>query len=65
MLLGFKNPAFKPLIGQTVAQVAKARGVSAEDVVIDLVSQNGAHVDVAYFLMSEDNVRRQTAFLGS
>jgi N-acyl-D-amino-acid deacylase len=61
LLLGFKNPAFKPLIGQTVAQVAKARGVSAEDVVIDLVSQNGAHVDVAYFLMSEDNVRRQTA----
>ena len=29
--------------------------------VIDLVSENGAHVDVAYFLMSEDNVRRQTA----
>jgi len=61
LLLGFKNPAFKPLIGQTVAAVAKRRGVSAEDVVIDLVSENGAHVDVAYFLMSEDNVRRQTA----
>ena len=61
LLLGFKNPAFKPLIGQTVAEVAKQRGVSAEDVVIDLVSTNGAHVDVAYFLMSEDNVRRQTA----
>jgi N-acyl-D-amino-acid deacylase len=61
LLLGFKNPAFKPLIGQTVAEVAKQRGVSAEDVVIDLVSANGAHVDVAYFLMSEGNVRRQTA----
>lgn len=61
LLLGFKNPAFKPLIGQTVAEVAKERGATAEDVVIDLVSANGAHVDVAYFLMSEDNVRRQTA----
>ena len=61
LLLGFKNPAFKPLIGQTVAAAAKARGVSAEDLVIDLVSGNGAHVDVAYFLMSEENVRRETA----
>jgi N-acyl-D-amino-acid deacylase len=61
LLLGFKNPVFKPLIGQTVSEVARQRGVSAEDVVIDLVSENGAHVDVAYFLMSEDNVRRQTA----
>lgn len=61
LLLGFKNQALKPLIGKTVAEVAKARGVSAEDVVVDLVSENGAHVDVAYFLMSEENVRRQTA----
>lgn len=61
LLLGFKNPAFKPLIGRTVAEVAKQRGASAEDVIIDLVSGNGAHVDVAYFLMSEENVRRQTA----
>lgn len=61
LLLGFKNPAFKSMIGQTVAEVAKQRGVSPEEVVVDLVSGNGAHVDVAYFLMSEDNVRRQTA----
>ena len=32
LLLGFKNPVFKPLIGQTVSEVARQRGVSAEDV---------------------------------
>jgi N-acyl-D-amino-acid deacylase len=61
LLLGFKNPALRPLIGKTLAQVAAERHTSPEDTAIDLVIANGARVDVAYFLMSEDNVRRQIA----
>jgi N-acyl-D-amino-acid deacylase len=61
LLLGFKNPALRPLIGKTLAQVSTERGVSAEDAAIDLVIENGARVEVAYFLMSESNVRRQIA----
>jgi N-acyl-D-amino-acid deacylase len=61
LLLGFKNPALRPLIGKTLAEVASARHTSPEDTAIDLVIANGARVDVAYFLMSEDNVRRQIA----
>jgi len=61
LLLGFKNPALRPLIGKTLAEVAADRHTSAEDTAIDLVIANGARVDVAYFLMSEDNVRRQIA----
>jgi N-acyl-D-amino-acid deacylase len=61
LLLGFKNPALKPLTGKTLAEVAKARGVSAQDAAIDLVIEDGSRVDVAYFLMSEDNVRREVA----
>jgi len=61
LLLGFKNPALRPLIGKTLAEVATARHTSPEDTAIDLVIANGARVDVAYFLMSEDNVRRQIA----
>ena len=61
LLLGFKNPKLKPLTGRTLASVAKERGVSPEDVAIDLVIEDGSRVDVAYMLMSEDNVRRQTA----
>lgn len=59
LLLGFKNPALRPLIGKTLADVAAARKVSPEEAAIDLVIEDGTEVRVAYFLMSEDNVRRQ------
>jgi N-acyl-D-amino-acid deacylase len=61
ILLAFKNPKLKPLTGKTLADVAKARRVSPEDAAIDLVIEDGSRVGVAYFLMSEDNVRREVA----
>ncbi len=61
LLLAFKNPSLRPLIGKTLADVATTRGVSPEDAAIDLVIENGARVEVAYFLMSEDNIKRQIA----
>jgi N-acyl-D-amino-acid deacylase len=61
LLLQFKNPALKPLVGKTLAEVARQRGKSPEDTAIDLVIEDGTRVGVAYFLMSEDNVRRETA----
>ena len=61
LLVGFKNPALKGLTGKTLAQVAKDRGVSPEDAAIDLVIEDGSRVQVVYFLMSEQNVARQTA----
>ena len=61
LLLEFKNPALKPLTGKTLAEVARLRGVSPEDAAIDLVIEDGTRVGVAYFLMSEDNVRREVA----
>jgi N-acyl-D-amino-acid deacylase len=61
LLLAFKNPKLKPLTGKTLAEVAKMRGVSPEDAAIDLVVEDGTRVGVGYFLMSEDNIRRQVA----
>jgi N-acyl-D-amino-acid deacylase len=61
LLLAFKNPALKPLTGKTLAAVAQIRGVSAEDAAIDLVIEDGSRVGVAYFLMSEENIRREVA----
>ena len=61
LLLAFKNPALKPLTGKTLAEVAKMRGKSPEDTAIDLVIEDGTRVGVAYFLMSEDNVKKQVA----
>lgn len=61
LLVGFKNPKLKPLTGKTLAEVAKARGVSPEDAAIDLVIEDGSRVQVVYFSMSEANVARQVA----
>jgi len=59
LLLEFKNPKLKPLTGKTLAEVARMRGVSPEDAAIDLVIEDGSRVGIAYFLMSEDNIRRE------
>jgi N-acyl-D-amino-acid deacylase len=59
LLLALKNPQLKPLTGKTLAEVARTRGVSPEDAVIDLVIEDGSRVGAAYFLMSEDNIRRE------
>jgi len=61
LLLSFKNPQLKPLTGKTLAEVARMRRVSPQDAAIDLVIEDGSRVEVAYFLMSEDNVRRESA----
>lgn len=61
LLLAFKNPKLKNLTGKSLAQVARERGVSPEDVAVDLVIEDGTRVGIAYTLMSEDNVRRLTA----
>jgi N-acyl-D-amino-acid deacylase len=54
--IGFKTAKLKPLTGKTLAEVAKMRGTSPEDTMIDLVIEDHTRVDTAYFLMSEDNV---------
>ena len=56
LLLGFKNDALKPLTGKTLAEVAKLRGKSPEETVLDLIIEDDSMVGTAYFLMSEDNV---------
>ena len=61
LLLEFKNPALKPLMGKTLAEVAHERGVSPEEAAIDLVIEDGSRVGAAYFLMSEPNIRREVA----
>jgi N-acyl-D-amino-acid deacylase len=61
LIFGVKHPALKPLIGRTIAQVAKQRGVSAENAIIDLVLEDDAgDLDtIAYTFISEDNIPRQ------
>ncbi len=61
LLVGFKSDALKPLTGKTLAEVAKARGKSPAQTAMDLVVEDDSRVGTIYFLMSEDNVKRQVA----
>jgi N-acyl-D-amino-acid deacylase len=54
--IGFKNEKLKALTGKTLAQVARERGTSPEDTMVDLVIEDHSRVDTVYFLMSEENV---------
>ncbi len=61
LLLAFKNERLKPLTGKTLGEVARLRGTAPEATAIDLVIEDGSRVGAAYFLMSEENIRRQIA----
>jgi N-acyl-D-amino-acid deacylase len=61
LLVAFKNDKLKPLTGKTLAEVAKMRGKSPQETAMDLVIEDDSRVGTVYFLMSEDNVRRQVA----
>src|SRR5688572_26716226 len=59
LLVGFKNEKLKHLTGKTLGEVARMRSKSPEDTAMDLVIEDGSRVGTVYFLMSEENVRKQ------
>src|SRR5262249_40865666 len=61
LLLGFKSDKLKPLTGKRLSEVAKMRGTSPEDTIIDLVIEDNSRVEAAYFLMSEENIAKEVA----
>jgi N-acyl-D-amino-acid deacylase len=61
LLVAFKADSLKYLTGKTLAEVARMRGTSPEETAMDLVIADGSRVGTVYFLMSEDNVRREAA----
>ena len=59
LLVGFKNESLRHLTGKTLGQVAKIRGKSPEETAIELVIEDDSRVSTVYFLMSEENVKKQ------
>jgi N-acyl-D-amino-acid deacylase len=59
LLSGFRSDALKPLTGKTLAEVARMRGKPPEEVVMDLVVEDDSNVGAIFFLMSEENIRKQ------
>jgi N-acyl-D-amino-acid deacylase len=61
LLVGFRADSLKYLTGKTLAEVAGIYGTTPEEVAMDLVVKDGSRVGTVYFMMSEDNVRKQVA----
>ena len=59
LLVEFKSEALKPLTGKTLAEVAKLRGESVPDAIMNLVLEDRSRVGTVYFMMSEDNILKQ------
>jgi N-acyl-D-amino-acid deacylase len=58
-LVEFKNEALKPLTGKTLAQAATMRRKDPVETIMDLVLEDQSRVGAVYFMMSEDNIRKQ------
>jgi N-acyl-D-amino-acid deacylase len=61
ILVGFKNDSLKYLTGKNLAEVAQMRNTSPAETIIDLIIHDNSRVDAIYFLMSEENIKKQIA----
>ncbi len=61
LVVGFKEDSLKYLTGKTLTEVAALRGTSPEVTAMDLVIADHSRVGTVYFLMAEENVKRQIA----
>ena len=59
LLVEFKSEKLKPLTGKTLAEAAKLRGENPVDTIMNLVLEDRTRVGTVYFMMSEDNIRKQ------
>lgn len=61
LVVGFKQDSLKKYIGKTLGQIAKEFGKSPEETAMDLIIKDSTRVECLYFLMNEDNVKKQIA----
>ncbi len=61
LLVGFKSEKLKPLTGKSLAEVAKMRGKDPIETIMDLILEDRSRIDSIYFLMSEENVKKELA----
>jgi N-acyl-D-amino-acid deacylase len=61
LLVGFKSEKLKPLTGKSLAEVAKIRGKDPIETIMDLIAEDESRIDSIYFVMSEENVKKELA----
>jgi len=61
LLASFRTEKLKPYTGKTLAEVARMRGKDPIETIMDLVLEDRSRIGTIYFLMSEDNIKKQIA----
>jgi N-acyl-D-amino-acid deacylase len=61
LLVGFRNEDLRFLIGKTLADVAKDRKRTPRETIVDLIYEDNSRIQVVYFSMSEENIRKKIA----
>src|SRR5258708_34321997 len=59
LLASFRTEKLKPLTAKTLAEVAKMRGKDPVETIMDLVLEDRSRIGTIYFLMSEENIKKQ------
>ncbi|MEN8249967.1 MAG: amidohydrolase family protein, partial [Bacteroidota bacterium] len=61
LLVGFKNPDLRKYIGQSVGEIARERGISPQQAVVDLIDEDDSRIQAVYFTMSPENIKKKVA----
>jgi N-acyl-D-amino-acid deacylase len=59
LLASFRSEKLKPLTGKTLAEAARLRGEDPVETIMNLVLEDRSRIGTIYFLMSEDNIKKQ------
>jgi N-acyl-D-amino-acid deacylase len=62
ILAGFSNEKWRPSNGKTLDEVAKTMGKDPQNAIIDLLIENNGNIGTIYFLMIEENVKKQMRY---
>ncbi|UJH67333.1 N-acyl-D-amino-acid deacylase family protein [Allomuricauda sp. SCSIO 65647] len=61
LLVGFRTGKLRKYIGKYLPEVAQELGKSVEETLVDLIVEDGSRIQVVYFSMSEDNIKKKLA----
>jgi N-acyl-D-amino-acid deacylase len=61
LLVDFTNDSLKRFTGKTLAEVSRIYGKSPEETAMDLVMADSSRVGTVYFMMDEENIKREVA----
>jgi N-acyl-D-amino-acid deacylase len=59
LLVGFRQDSLKKYTGKSLKEIARLRNQSPEEAVMDLIVQDSSRIESIYFLMDEENIKKQ------